>query len=88
MPYFVYIIESEMDGTYYKGFTEDPTVRLMRHNNGESTYTRMKRPWKFVYLEKLQSKTEALRREKALKKYSHAQILQLIGSAKNQLNEQ
>lgn len=84
--YFVYIIQSELDLSYYKGFTEDLLLRLKRHNNGESTYTRNKIPWHFVHIEAFQSKTEVLRREKALKKYSHSQIKQLIASPKNQIN--
>ena len=66
--YFVYIIQSELDQSYYKGFTEDLLLRLQRHNNGESTYTRNKMPWHFVHIELFLSKTEALKREKALKK--------------------
>ena len=74
-----------MDNSYYKGFTEDPIGRLERHNKGESTYTRNKIPWSHVYLELLHSKREALIREKAVKKYSHEQIKQLIASPKNYL---
>ena len=85
MPYYVYILQSIVDGSYYKGFSEDPILRLQRHNNGESTYTRTKIPWHFVYIEMAPSKKEGLIREKALKKYSHEQIRQLITSQKNQL---
>jgi putative endonuclease len=87
MAFYVYIIQSQKDGSYYKGFTEDPVLRLQRHNMGESSYTRTKMPWKLLHLEKFLTKTEALKREKVLKKYSHAQILQLIGSPKNKLSE-
>ncbi len=87
MPFYVYILQSEKDGSYYKGYTDNPALRLTRHNNGESTYTRTKLPWKIVYLEIYANKTEALKRERALKKYSHRQIEQLIGSQKNKLPE-
>ncbi len=83
MGFYVYIIRSEVDESYYKGFSENPQVRLLQHNNGESHYTAGKRPWKLVYVEKLPTKKEALIREKALKKYSHKQIEGLIGSSKN-----
>ncbi len=83
--FFVYILQSELDQSYYKGFTEELLLRLKRHNNGESAYTRNKTPWHFVYIEPFSSKTEALKREKVLKKYSHAQIEQLIASSKNQI---
>ncbi|MGV8964065.1 MAG: GIY-YIG nuclease family protein [Candidatus Saccharimonadaceae bacterium] len=44
MAYFVYIIHSEIDNTYYKGFTEKPEQRIMQHNNGETRYTLTKTP--------------------------------------------
>jgi putative endonuclease len=58
---------------------------LNQHNNGESKYTSTKLPWRFVYLEELESKKEGLIRERVLKKYSHDQISRLIVSEKNQL---
>jgi putative endonuclease len=85
MSFYVYIIQSLKDGSYYKGFTEEPVMRLQRHNNGESNYTRTKMPWKYVYIEQLSSKRDGLIREKILKKYSHEQIKQLIASDKNSL---
>lgn len=83
MAYFVYIIQSDLDQSYYKGFTEDPMIRVQRHNAGESVYTRTKIPWKLVFVEELPSKREALIREKVLKKYSHQQIEMLIASPRN-----
>jgi putative endonuclease len=73
MPFYVYIIQSEADLSYYKGFSENPLGRLLQHNNGDCTYTSGKLPWKLVYVEQCLTKREALIREKALKKYSHAQ---------------
>ncbi|SKA16256.1 GIY-YIG nuclease family protein, partial [Sediminibacterium ginsengisoli] len=79
----VYIIQSRADGSFYKGFSEDPLRRLVQHNNGESHYTSAKIPWTLVYVELLPTKKDALIREKALKKYSHMQIKNLILSDKN-----
>ena len=56
MAWYVYIIQSEVDGCYYKGFTEHPFVRLGQHNNGDSVYTSTKMPWKLVYVEETASK--------------------------------
>jgi len=83
MPFYIYIIESQLDQSYYKGFTEDPKLRVTRHNNGESQYTSAKIPWILVFVEILETKTLALKREKRLKSYSHDQIINLIGSPKN-----
>ena len=76
--YFAYIIQSEVDGTFYKGFTTDIIARLKRHNEGRSRYTSRKIPWKLVYLEKCESKTAGLVRENQLKKYNPKYILWLI----------
>jgi len=69
MSFYVYIIQSSTDSSYYKGFSENPSSRLSQHNNGESTYTAAKIPWELIYVEELPSKRDALIREKALKKY-------------------
>ena len=83
MGFFVYIIQSDVDHCYYKGFSENPLERLRQHNEGLSRYTSGKLPWKIVYVEELPNKRDALIREKTLKKYSHGQIAMLIRSAKN-----
>ncbi|RYG24222.1 MAG: GIY-YIG nuclease family protein [Chitinophagaceae bacterium] len=87
MSFYVYIIQSLQDSSYYKGFSENPPLRLVRHNNGESRYTSGKVPWVLVYVEQLESKTSALKREKSLKKYSHDQLHSLIKTSKNIVNQ-
>ncbi|MGB1121548.1 MAG: GIY-YIG nuclease family protein, partial [Saprospiraceae bacterium] len=42
--------------------------RLYEHNEGFSRYTKHKRPWKIVYFEKFEEKSEAIKRERFLKK--------------------
>jgi putative endonuclease len=88
MPWFVYIIQSEMDGTYYKGSSQDPYKRLLQHNAGESNYTSSKIPWKLVYLEELDSKKEMLIRERKLKRGNADYFFQLIQGDKNLLNKE
>ncbi len=88
MSYFVYILYSETVGVYYKGFTTDPEKRLDEHNTGQSRYTSGKGPWKMVYLEALKTKTEALKREKALKRYNTDYLKILITSATNLLRSE
>ncbi len=80
---YVYIIQSSQDLSYYKGFTHDYIKRIQNHNLGLSEYTSRKTPWVLVYLEKFENKSEALSRERVLKKYSHSQILALIDSPSN-----
>ena len=78
MPYFVYIIQSERDNTFYKGFSENVFHRLEQHNRGESHYTSTKTPWKLVYFEELPTKRDALIREKQIKRYNSVYLRKLI----------
>ena len=88
MPYFVNISQSEKDSSYYNGFTTQPRHRLLEHNAGECTYTSRKLPWKMVYLEQLSSKTEALKRERSLKRSNQEYLQWLIAnSGKNIVRE-
>ncbi|MCT4645363.1 MAG: GIY-YIG nuclease family protein [Carboxylicivirga sp.] len=87
MSYYVYIIESLLDGTYYKGSTQDPILRLKRHNNGESKYTSKKVPWKLVYVRIFETKTEALKEELRLKKTNRKYLTWLILSDSNELSQ-
>ena len=83
MSFYVYIIQSQADLSYYKGFSENPSKRLLQHNNAECKYTSTKMPWALVYIEELPTKRDALIRERGLKKYAHAQIQKLILTDKN-----
>ena len=87
MPFYVYIIQSEKDNSFYKGFTENPANRLLQHNNGESLYTSKKIPWKLVCLLLFETKHEALIKEKKLKKYSTVSLVALINSTQNILHK-
>ena len=80
--FFLYIIQSILDGSFYVGVTDDPPWRLFRHNDGWSRSTKAKRPWKIVYLEAFSTKTETLRREREIKaKKSRRYIEGLIQNA-------
>jgi putative endonuclease len=81
MSFFVYILQSEKDGTYYIGHTNDLVVRLERHNQGRSSYTRSKLPWKLVYQETFNTRSEASKREREIKeKKNRAHIEQLVSA--------
>ncbi len=83
MSYYIYIIQSEKDGQFYKGFSENPALRLKQHNNGETKSTMFFVPWKLVYVELMPTKKDALIREKNLKKASRERIFALIAHPKN-----
>jgi len=66
--YFVYILESTVDHTFYIGYTSNIKNRLFEHNFGRTGYTKLKRPWKLVYFEQYATISEARIRENYLKK--------------------
>lgn len=80
MPYYVYII-SCIDGSFYTGYTKNIDARLKLHESGKGArYTRMHKPQKIAYLEVLDTRAQAMKREKQIKKLSHQQKLNLIDS--------
>ncbi|MBL7175278.1 MAG: GIY-YIG nuclease family protein [Desulfobacteraceae bacterium] len=68
MPYFVYILRSQKDGSYYIGSTQDLDERLERHNQGRSKYTKSKRPWNLMYYEEYPDRSDAVKRENQIKR--------------------
>src|SRR5262245_31578101 len=68
MCYFVYIVHSTVNGSFYIGYASDVERRLSQHNAGLSRYTSRKIPWVLFYTERFASKTEAIKRERFLKK--------------------
>lgn len=66
--FYVYILESKKDKSYYIGQTDDLERRLEFHNQGLSKYTSRKLPWYIVYFEEYETRTEAIKRERFLKK--------------------
>ena len=78
MPYFTYVLRCR-DGTFYTGWTDDVEKRLAAHNKGVGgRYTRGRLPAELAHKEEFASKSEAMRRERAIKKMTRAAKLQLI----------
>ena len=76
--YFVYIIQSDLDQSYYIGFSENIENRLKEHNLGSTNYTSKKRPWSLVYFERFENKSDALKREIFLKKQKNKKFYQKL----------
>ncbi|HBV03327.1 MULTISPECIES: GIY-YIG nuclease family protein [Mammaliicoccus] len=76
--HYTYILECK-DQTLYTGYTTDLERRLKVHNDGKGAkYTKIRRPVKLVYHEEFDNKSEALKREYALKQLTRKQKLLLI----------
>ena len=86
MPNYVYIIQSEVNNSYYKGYSENPVNRLAQHNNRKSPYTSHLIPWRLVYIEECESKAIALKRERNIKKATLERIEAMISHPKNILH--
>jgi len=65
--YYIYIIRSEKDKSYYTGLTKNLGRRLKEHNRSDTKTTRSKKPWRLIYSKKLTDRKEARKREKFLK---------------------
>ena len=84
--YYVYIIESLVDGDFYKGSTNNYAKRLEEHNGGKSKFTSSKMPWKLIYVEAFETRKESLIKEKKLKRCNKEYLKWLITQPGNILN--
>lgn len=74
----VYILRCG-DGTLYTGMTDDFSHRLQMHRSGKGAkYTRGRAPIEPVYLESVEDRSAALRREWEIKQLTRAEKLRLI----------
>jgi putative endonuclease len=65
---YVYLLQSEADGTCYVGWTTHVARRLVEHNRGEVPWSRRKIPWRLIGFELHATPALAKRRERALKR--------------------
>jgi putative endonuclease len=81
--FYTYILYSELIDRYYIGYTENLELRLERHNQGWSQYTKQGIPWNIVYFEKYEDKSAAIKREREIKnKKSRRFIEKLIAEGR------
>lgn len=78
MPWLVYLLRCS-DGSLYCGITNDLTKRLKTHQAGKaSRYTRSRLPVRLAYQEPQPNKSQALRREAAIKRLPRRAKLDLV----------
>jgi len=80
--YFVYMLKSLKDEKFYTGHTADLKRRLKQHNGGRVRSTKARRPFELVYWEPLETRREAMLRERELKSLRRAEKLKLIQAPK------
>ena len=85
MSYYIYILLCR-DGTLYTGSTNDIVKRFKDHLDGRGArYTKSHKPQKIVYKEKFLTKSEALKREAQIKKWTRIKKEALISGDKAML---
>ena len=65
--YYVYVLQSDKDGYYYVGYTNDIKRRLEEHKDSQVQSTRRRLPMKLIYWEGCLNQQDATKREKYLK---------------------
>jgi putative endonuclease len=80
--WILYILRCS-DGSFYSGITNDLARRLAQHRDGKaSRYTRSRRPVRIVYDESCASRSDALKKEYAVKALSRKEKRILIDQRK------
>lgn len=67
MFYYVYILQSVTNGSFYIGYTTNLIRRFQRHNRGENLATKPFRPYRLIYYEAFLNRKDAKSREIYLK---------------------
>jgi putative endonuclease len=65
--FYVYILQSFHDKSFYIGYTPDLKNRVIKHNKGQVISTKRKIPWRLIYYEAYLNRKDATGREKFLK---------------------
>ena len=75
--YTVYILIND-SGRRYIGLSEDPTVRLDQHNNGDSKWTAKHRPWSLEWESAAMSLSKARKLENKMKRQKGGEGLLIL----------
>jgi len=68
MAWYIYIIKCK-DALLYTGITKDLERRVKEHNSGNGCrFTRHRAPVELMHIEKVRSRSDALKREAAIKR--------------------
>ena len=77
--YWVYILYSESADKFYVGSSSNPDGRLIAHNHPSNKgWTKRYQPWKLVFTQAFESKTDAETNEKKIKLYKSKKMIRQI----------
>lgn len=76
--YILYILQCS-DNSLYTGITNDIDKRMESHRSGKgSKYVNAHKPFSLIYTEEFANKSEALKREIQIKKWSRAEKIRKL----------
>jgi putative endonuclease len=67
MFFYTYVLESQKDGEYYIGYTNNLKKRIEEHKKGLNFSTKFRLPFHLIYFEGCKNMEDAKRRENYLK---------------------
>ena len=78
MEFVVYILYSKQFDKIYIGYTSDLVSRFHSHNKlSPNGWTKRFRPWEVIYVEFIDTKQSALKREKELKSHQGRDFIRI-----------
>ena len=76
--FYVYILQSLKDFSFYVGQCNDLDARMSKHFDGLSKYTSGKRPLRLKYFEVYKTRHEAIKREREIKNKKSRRYVELL----------
>ena len=73
--YYTYVLQSEVDGQFYTGYTKDLKLRFDQHEKGKVESTKDRLPLKLIYYEACLKQEDATRRESYFKTFNGKRFL-------------
>jgi len=73
--YYTYVLQSEKDGKFYTGYTQNLKLRFEYHQKGRIESTKNRRPLRLIYYEACLNKADSTKREAYLKTYNGKRFL-------------
>jgi putative endonuclease len=65
--FYTYVLQSEWDGKFYTGYTQNLKLRFEQHEKGLVESTKDRRPLILIYYEACLNQSDAIKREKYFK---------------------
>jgi putative endonuclease len=76
--YYLYILQSQSNDTYYVGVSRDPETRIKQHNQGVTKSTAHKGPWELKFSQIYENGRAAKKAEHWLKRMKSKAIIEKI----------